>query len=98
MHKLKRLAAGEHVFSVTTGAINIFMKRSRDAAKYISKQKGFKAVFPSGEGHTLWFFDTLGNAKIARNRMRAEGIQCGRNICEFVIREDGGADFFDKAD
>ena len=85
---MKTLEPGTELFSVATGRIDIMRKESRAASRFISKQEGFMAVFPD-PGHTLWFFDTLNHAKMARNLIRAEGAQTGDNICRFIVGEDG---------
>ena len=76
------------VYSVATGNVDVLNKRSRRAAKYIMKQEGLTAVTPYFPDGTLWFFDSLNNAKIARNRMEAKGIKCGRNIMHAQLDED----------
>lgn len=82
------MASEKYLYSVATGMVNPFLKRSRRAAEFMAKQEGFVAVHPAGEMGMLWLFDSLNNAKGARNLARAEGITCGKNICRF--RWDGG--------
>lgn len=84
--KIYKPKEGEILYSVATGHVNAFKKASRDAVKIICVQPGFVATHPCERG-TLWFFDTLNNAKGARNVARAEGIICGSNICKFVYRD-----------
>ena len=76
----------QYLWSVATGNVNPFMKRSREVVKYISGLEGFKAVHPNSKG-TLWLFDSENHAKAARNLLRMKGVQCGNNICRF--RWDG---------
>ena len=76
-------------WSVAVGNINPLQKASRDAVKFISKLKGFVGFYPSYPNGTLCFFRTENDAKKARNKMNAEGIQTGHNICEMEI---GGKD------
>ena len=79
----------KYLWSVATGNINPFMRRSRKAIKYMMDQKGFVAVHPTPDNSgTLWLYDSENNAKGARNMARTQGIECGRNICRF--RWDGG--------
>lgn len=83
-----------YLFSVATGNVDPTYKESREAAKFIGNLEGFKAVHPAPDGRgTLWFFDSLNNAKRGRNRMRSEGIECGRNIGRFKWGKDGILEF-----
>lgn len=64
------------IYCFGTGKINPLIKASRQAFKYISKQKGFLGAYPFGGRGTLWVFDTENNAKIAKNKAEAKGIVC----------------------
>lgn len=75
-------------YTVATGNINWLIKGSREVPKYVSKLEGFLGVHPMPPQGTLWIFDTENNAKIARNKMRAMGIQCGDNITEITYSLD----------
>ena len=96
---MKKLEEGTELYSVATGRILIWEKASRDAVRFIQKQKGFVAIAPVdyyGErgfvaiapvdyyGGMLWLFDSLNNAKRARNMMKLKGIGTGNNICRFT--------------
>jgi hypothetical protein len=35
----------------------------------------------------MWLFDTLNNAKIARNLMESKGIACGKHIIDVFVDE-----------
>lgn len=86
---MKKLEEGKEMYSVATGRILIWKKASRDAVRFIQKQKGFVAIAPVDYyGGTLWLFDSLNNAKQARNMMKLKGIGTGNNICRFTY-EDG---------
>lgn len=86
---MKKLEDGKEMYSVATGRILIWKKASRDAVRFIQKQKGFVAIAPVDYyGGTLWLFDSLNNAKQARNMMKLKGIGTGDNICRFTY-EDG---------
>lgn len=86
---MKRLEEGKEMYSVATGRIVIWKKASRDAVRFIQKQKGFVAIAPVDYyGGNLWLFDSLNNAKRARNMMKLKGIGTGNNICRFTY-EDG---------
>lgn len=74
------------LWAVTTGVVRPWLKRSREAVEYIKDLDGFVGVHPV-DGYTLWLFDTLNNAKIARNLMLSKGIQCGDNICDVFVDE-----------
>lgn len=79
-------------YALPTGRIDILRKASRKAAKFMSKQKGFVGVHPT-DGYTLWFYETLNDAKGARNLGEAEGIQFGYNISRFKVGADGVPEF-----
>ena len=88
-------AVTKYVWSVATGAVNPFLKKSREAVKFLSQREGFVAVHPNGNG-TLWLYDSQNAAKSARNTAEAKGIKCGRNICRF--RWEGDTLIFDDPD
>lgn len=86
----------KYLWSIATGNINPFMRKSRQAMKFLMGQPGFVAVHPTPDSRgTLWFYDSENNAKGARNMARTKGIVCGKNICRF--RWDGtlGVEFDD---
>lgn len=86
----KKIADGTRVFSVSTGRVDVFFKKSREAAEYVVKRPGFIGVHPTEDGnYTLWLFDTVNNAIGAKNLMKFRGIQVGNNICEFEIKDEG---------
>ena len=81
---------GQELYSVATGNLNFFIKASRGAVKYMNGLEGFMGVHIAlNNADTLWMFDTLNHAKEARNLAQAQGIQCGTNICRFVVAADG---------
>lgn len=73
------------VYTVATGNVNPLVKASREAVKFIKKLDGFVGVHPEPPHGTLWLFKTENQAKKARNKMEAHGIQTGNNICECFI-------------
>lgn len=75
------------VYTVATGNVNPFMKASRKAMEFMRDQEGMLGIYHGGERGLLWLFDTKNNAKIARNKAKAEGIVCGKNICEAYVDE-----------
>lgn len=77
-------------YTVATGNVNPLMKKSRQAAKFISKLDGFLGMIPMYPHGTLWAFKTEADAIRARNQMDAEGILTGNNICEVLIPEEYG--------
>ncbi len=74
-------------YTVAAGNVAPHKKASRDAVKFIKTLDGLLGVKPCYPSGTLLLFDTENNAKTARNRMDAVGIQTGRNICECEIEE-----------
>lgn len=83
------LKPGSTIYSVATGNVRITRRSSREAAKYVASLNGFVGVTPYYPAGTLWYFDTLNAAKRARNMMLDKGINCGDNICEFRVADDG---------
>lgn len=79
---------GTDLYSIATGMIDITRSSSRAAAEYITSCEGFIAVHITTRG-ILWLFDSLNNAKIARNRCEGEGITVGKNIALFTADEKG---------
>ena len=85
-----QLKAGQELYSVATGRLNPFLKASRTAVEYMSNLQGFVAVHVEPKhGRLTWFFDSENNAKVARNLAESHGIQCGTNVCRFVVATDG---------
>lgn len=62
-------------------------KSAEKAINFIKELDGFIGVNPQPPRGTLCLFRTENDAKIARNRMNAEGIRTGDNICECYIDE-----------
>ena len=74
-------------YVVGVGNVNPLSRASRKAVKYISTLQGLLGVTPYYPHGTAIIFDTLNNAKIAKNLMEAKGIQTGREIGEVDIDE-----------
>lgn len=68
--------------------IDITRSSSRAAAEFIKSCEGFIAVHITTRG-VLWLFDSLNNAKIARNKCEGEGMTVGKNIGLFTVDEKG---------
>ena len=84
------LKPGQELYSVATGRLNPLLKASRTAVEYMSNLQGFVGVYADPEhGYLIWLFDTENHAKVARNLAESHGIQCGTNICRFVVAADG---------
>lgn len=79
---------GTDLYSIATGMIDITRSSSRAAAEFIKSCEGFVAVHITTRG-VLWLFDSLNNAKIARNKCEGEGITVGKNIGLFTADEKG---------
>ena len=79
---------GTDLYSIATGMIDITRSSSRAAAEYITSCEGFVAVHITTKG-VLWLFDSLNNAKIARNKCEGEGMTVGKNIALFTVDEKG---------
>lgn len=79
---------GTDLYSIATGMIDITRSSSRAAVEFIKSCEGFVAVHITAKG-VLWLFDSLNNAKIARNKCEGEGITVGKNIALFTADEKG---------
>lgn len=79
---------GTDLYSIATGMIDITRSSSRAAAEFIKSCEGFVAVHITTKGF-LWLFDSLNNAKIARNKCESEGMTVGKNIALFTADEKG---------
>lgn len=82
----------KYLYAVGTGKINPLMKRSRKAVKLMRDCDGFVGLHMMDRG-CLWFYDTEGNAKRARNIGRDAGIEFGYNIARFIVGEDNVPEF-----
>jgi hypothetical protein len=79
---------GTDLYSIATGMIDITRSSSQVAAEYIPSCEGFIAAHITTKG-VLWLFDSLNNAKIARNKCEGEGMTVGKNIALFTADEKG---------
>lgn len=61
-------------------------KAMKQGMDFIKRQEGFKGVYPVDLWHTLLIFDTLNNAKGARNNLKAKGISVG-NVVPVLVDE-----------
>lgn len=76
-------------FTVAVGNIPLIpRKKSTMALKYIQSLHGFLGFHPCFPHGTLCLFETKNDAIGARNLMTAQGIHCGKNICEVFIPDD----------
>lgn len=91
------MADKNYVYLFATGMVNPFLKKSRKAVEIITSQEGFMAIHPAAPHGMLWVFDSLNNAKGARNVAESKGIKCGRNIMRGWIDGDT-LEVEDKAD
>lgn len=66
-------------------------KLLRMTADMINSLDGLKGITFSPPRGTLLHFGTLNQAKIARNRLEADGIKCGVYIMETELNEETGA-------
>lgn len=88
---------GTELYSVAVGALPFLPWRRRYAVDRLSSLAGFAAIHPMGSA-TLLFFESLNDAKVARNVIRAEGGAAGDNICLWRITGDGVPEFVGGAD
>lgn len=80
------------VFAVGTGRIypkgmgRKMKKAMKEAMEYIISLEGFVGFHPVDLWHTMLLFETLNNAKGARNNLKAKGISVGQ-VVPIVIEE-----------
>ena len=55
--------------------------------KYIRKMKGFIGIHPVDLWHTLLLFDTLNDAKSARNDLKSKGVSVG-NVVPVMCKKE----------
>lgn len=75
-------------WTVATGMLPVppfIPKKSKQAIEFITKLDGFLGIYPLGGNGTLWLFESLNKAKVAKNKMDAKGIKTGDNICEVFV-------------
>lgn len=87
------LKPGEELYSVAAGDLPLAPWKLRPIGGFLKTLDGFRAMHPVPTGGTLLFFDAEQNAKVARNRLEAEGNGCGRNICKWNVANDGVPEF-----
>ena len=87
------------LFSVSTGRVTPFLRRSKKAAEYITTLNGYVGAHPTLDGdYMLWLFETAEQALEARKLMSKKGIECGNNICEFEWLDDDVIQFVGVAE
>lgn len=79
-------------WTVAVGNISLrpkYWKSNREFFRTLREEcEGYLGIHPMEPHGTLLLFESLNDAKIARNILTAKGIQCGRNICEVCISEE----------
>lgn len=78
----------KYIYSVATGKVDPTRPDSVKAMAYITSLDGFYGLNFAEKGGALWFFETKQQAIRARNKIEAEGILCGTNICKFEAKEN----------
>ena len=74
------------VFAIGGGRLMPFglsrkvQKAMKEALEYIKKLDGFIGINPIDIWHNMLIFDTLNNAKSARNKLTAKGVTLGEII------------------
>lgn len=63
-------------------------RKEKKIMNIIKEQEGFVGIHLHPPEGTLLLFKTENNAKKARNVLRAEGVLCGKNICEVYADAD----------
>lgn len=88
--KKKQKPDEEIVFTFGTGRIVPkfgMHKQMKAGMDLVKKQDGFLGIHPIDLWHTLLIFDTLNNAKGARNNLKAKGIGVGQVVPILVKKE-----------
>lgn len=73
-----------YLYSVSTGFVKPGSPEADSLLAFARGQGGLESVHVRDEG-ILWLYDSLNNAKVARNIIEASGTKCGANICRFKI-------------
>ena len=60
-------------------------KGMKEAMEYIKKLDGFVGVHPVDLWHTLLLFETVNNAKSARNLLKAKDISCANYVVPILV-------------
>lgn len=64
-------------------------ERSNEIVDIFAKDSdGFKGIYPVGCKFIIWYYDSLNNAKAARNIARMQGIVVGKNIARYKYDKD----------
>ena len=63
-------------------------KAIKQALDYIQGLEGYLGLYPVDFWHTLFIFDTLNNAKGAKNLMKFKGIPTGKYVGPVLIPEE----------
>ena len=86
-----------YVYTITTGALPDPIFHRKQAKKVAEFFKGLDGLYgispvphPKGGTATLIAFDTLNNAKAARNLLRHEGNSVGKYIMKARVEKNGG--------
>lgn len=88
--KKKQKPTEEIVFAVGAGRVLPMIGKTKAIKKtmdYIQKMDGFIGIYPMDLWHTLLVFDTLNNAKGARNTLKAKGVGIGQVVPILVEKE-----------
>jgi len=73
-------------YAFGVGNFRLFDRKSvKWFTNLLKKQKGFLGINPQYPDGNILIFDTLNNAKGARNILRSEGVICGKEIGEVFV-------------
>lgn len=78
-------------FVVVTGGLPhpvLHARKAKAVLKFLKELDGLIAIHIFDRYHTFLCFGTLNQAKVARNRIRAEGNPAGNNIMSAEISDD----------
>ena len=76
------------LWAVGTGTVKPWLKKSREAATFITMLDGFVAVHIPDEYHVAWLFDSEEHAKKAMEDMHEVGIETGKGIGEVFAKKE----------
>lgn len=76
----------KYLYSVSTSFIKPGTPEADSLLNFARGQGGLESVHVEKDG-IIWLYDSLNNAKIARNIIEAAGFRCGKNICRFRIED-----------
>ena len=81
------------MWSVAVGNLPLNERELRKIAYVLGRLDGFLFAYPQPPDGTLLFFDSEDNATLGRIDLVSRQAETGRNICRWVVAENGVPEF-----